>query len=85
MDLAIFLCATYRPCRATVEYMQGVRTQSRHYTAAAETPPSFNGLGRHDRHEPMSLGYLIETYPLTVSVFALSLYVCAVWLGGMFM
>ena len=75
-----FLRAAYCRCRATVTYMQNARTQTRQYTERGTAPSS----KEHDRHESMSLDYLMETYPVVVTVFALSLYICAVWLVGLF-
>ena len=52
--------------------MQGARTQARKPTAGKAAPFS----NEHDGHEPMSLNYLMKTYPFSVSILSLVVYFC---------
>lgn len=44
--------------------MQGVRTQARQHTKSKATP----NVDEPDGHEPLSLDYLMQTYPFSVSI-----------------
>lgn len=77
----VFFCSAHRPCRVTVTRMQMVRNKERQHTEGKTAATC----KEHDGHGSMSLGYLMETYPAAVSLFASLFYACVVRLEVLFL